>query len=186
LESVLEEIISLKAVTKISYRDSNDHGSQQKDLMFVNVIENILTRNTLKQIDFDVDFDDDLDVANEFTKNFNVEEISLQHSNLSFKVWKKVFQALPNVKKVKIMAFENTFLENLGVILKNISDNFKDLKSLDVSIFSRYDNEEFDLQKINVCLDIIKDNFSMRSKGQLISKGNFDVFRSTKKPTKFC
>ena len=83
------------------------------------------------------------------------------------------------------MAFESTFLENLPVILKNIGDNFKDLKSLDVSIFSRYDNEGFDLQKINVCLDIIKDNFPMRSKGQLISKGKFGIFKSTKKPTKF-
>ena len=186
LESVLEEILSLKAVKKISYRDEKrQRGSAfpQEDLKFVRIIEKILTK-TLKQIEFEVVFENDLDVANEFTKNFNVEEITLQHSNLSFKVWKKVFQALPNVKKVKIMAFESTFLENLPVILKNIGDNFKDLKSLDVSIFSRYDNEGFDLQKINVCLDIIKDNFPMRSKGQLISKGNFGVVKSTRKLTK--
>ena len=187
LDSVLEEILSLKAVTKISYRDGNDHGDQQDtdNLKFVKIISSILTRNTLKQIDFEVEFDQDLDVGNEFTKNVNVEEITLRYSNLSFKVWKKFFQALPNVKKVKIVAFENKFLENLPVILRNISDNFKDLKSLDISIFSRYDDEEFDVQKIRDCFDIIKDNFPMRAKGQLISKGNFCVFKSTKNPTKF-
>ena len=188
LESVLEEILSLKAVTNISYRDEkNWEGSAfpQEDLKFVRIIKSILTRNTLKQINFQVEFDQDLDVGNEFTKNFNVEEISLDCSNLSFKVWKKVFQALPNVKKVKIVAFESTFLENLPVILRNISDNFKDLKSLDVSIFSRYDDEEFDVQKIRDCFDIIKDNFPMRAKGQLISKGYFDVFKSSKKQTNF-
>ena len=185
LDSVLEEILSLKAVTKISYRDGNDHGFQQDNLKFVKIIESILTRNTLKQIDFEVEFDQDLDVGNEFTKNVNVEEITLRYSNLSFKVWKKFFQALPNVKKVKIVAFENKFLENLPVILRNISDNFKDLKSLDISIFSRHDDEEFDVQKIRDCFDIIKDNFPMRAKGQLISKGNFCVFKSTKNPTKF-
>jgi hypothetical protein len=69
--------------------------------------------------------------------------------------------------------------------LKNISDNFKDLKSLDVSIFSRWDDEEFDVQKIHDCFDIIKDNFPMKAKGQLISKGYFDVFKSSKKQTNF-
>ena len=124
-------------------------------------------------------------MENEFTKNFNVEEITLQYSNLSFKVWKKVFQALPNVKNVKIVAFENTFLENLQLILRNISDSFKDLKSLDVSIFSRYDDEEFDVQQIQDCFDIIKDNFPMRAKGQLISDEYFDVFKSPKKGNNF-
>ena len=57
--------------------------------------------------------------------------------NPSLEVWKKVLDALPNLKKVKVVTLDN--IENLALIVKNISI-FKHLKFIDVGICSRDDD----------------------------------------------
>ena len=81
-------------------------------------------------------------------------------------VCKKVFDALPNLKKVKVVIFDD--LENLSSILKNISV-LKRLKSLNVTINNCGDHEKLDEQKlrdcreISDCCDVIKDSFPMNA-----------------------
>ena len=159
-DMVKKEILSLDLVSRIEYRFK-----KQDNLKFVRIIESILTRPNLKQIDFHgfFDFDSNLDIWNEFPKNFTVHEITFRNRNFSFnfKIWKKVFDALPNIKRVRVVTFDN--IENLPMILKNIS-NFKNLKSLHFAICSRYHNEKINVKKIQDCCNIIKGNFPMKAK----------------------
>ena len=98
---VINEILSLDNVTKIRYCDVIN----QEDLDFVKIIKSILTRPNLKQIYFDIDMDLDLDIEEEFPKNLIVEEITLAYgSNFPFKFWKKVLDALPNIKTVNVFS----------------------------------------------------------------------------------
>ena len=164
---VLEEILSMDNVSKITYSAVILEGyDPQEYINFVKMIESIFSRPYLKQIDFDVLISDyvDLDIVTAFPKNCNVEEVSF---NMGFKpeLCKRVFDALPNLKKVKAVIFDDNF-ENLPLILKNISV-LKYLKRLNVAICSRNEDEEIDEQKIRDCLErincceVIKDSFPM-------------------------
>ena len=64
---------------------------------------------------------------------------------------KKVFDALPNLKKVKVVIFD---IKNLPLILKN-SSVLKHLKRLNVAICSRHEGEKIDEQKFRDCLQRI-------------------------------
>ena len=99
----INEILSLDNVTKIRYCDVIN--VEQENLDFVKIIRSILSRSNLKQICFDIDMDFDLDIEETFPKNLNVEAITLEYgSHFSFKFWKKVLDALPNIKTVKVFS----------------------------------------------------------------------------------
>ena len=168
IHSVIEEIHSLANVSKIEYECH-----LQITLDFVKVIKSILSRPSLKQISFAGAWhfsDSRFDTEEEFPKNCNVEEIEIEfdfHFFWSFEFWNKLFDALPNIKKVQIF---NRFhsdnvdidFENLPVFLKNIS-GLKHLKSLNVKIMCYHNFEYFDAQKFGHILEIIKNNFPMNS-----------------------
>ena len=162
---VLEEILSMDIVSKITYSAVILEGyNPQEYINFLKIIESIFSRPYLKQIDFDVLISDyvDLDIVTAFPKNCNVEEVSF---NMGFKpeLCKRVFDALPNLKKVKAVIFDDNF-ENLPLILKNISV-LKHLKRLNVAVCSRHEDEKIDGQKLRDCLErsncceVIKDSF---------------------------
>ena len=157
VDTVVEEILSLENVSKIRYSEAiRAPYYQQEKLKFVKIVRSILSRPHLKQIEFNVDFNFNLDIENEFPKNFHVEGITLRSFNLSFKVWKKVFDALPNIREVEVVTFE----DNLVVILKTLS-NLKYLKFLHVTISNR---DHIKVPKIRDCFDVIRDNFPMKTK----------------------
>ena len=165
-ESVLEEILSLDNVSKITYTAVILEGYvQQEYINFVKIIGSILSRPCLKQIDFDVLMSIDLDIVTAFPKNFIVEEFNFE-AGLKPEISKKLFDALPNLKKVKVVIFDN--VENLPLILKNISV-LKHLECLNVAICSRNEDEQIDEQKLRDCLersnccDVIKDSFPMNA-----------------------
>ena len=137
----------------------------------------------LKQIVLDVAFYNLTfieDIEGESPKNLNVEKITfdLDLQRLSFKVWNKLFNALPNIKQVKVVTYE---YENLKVFLKHISV-LKNLKSLNLQIYGRDDNEKFDAQnighllEIKNCCNIIKNNFPMNSEIVIADKCWMDDF----------
>ena len=104
----------------------------------------------------------DLDIVTAFPKNFSVEEIKFE-AGFKPEACKKVFDALPNLKKVKFVIFDN--FDNLPLILKNISV-LKHVKSVNVVICR---DEKIDEQKLRDCLersnccDFIKDSFPMNA-----------------------
>ena len=93
--------------------------------------EAILTRPTLKQIEFWISNSDlGFEIEQKFIKNSMVEEITFRFSPpfSDFKKIKTLSDALPNIKTVRVL---NTrpYIENLPAILKIISD-FKKLEFL--------------------------------------------------------
>ena len=163
VDTVVEEILSLNNVSKIKY-SQNIHRAidyQQEKLKFIKIVESILSRPYLKQIEFDITFDFNLDIENEFSKNFHVEEIKLRSTNFSLKLWKNIYDALPNIRKVKVVMCED--IKNLVVILKGLC-NFKNLKFLHVTIRNRDRYKIFNEPKIRDCFDVIRDNFPMKTK----------------------
>ena len=69
---------------------------------------------------------------------------------------KKMFDALPNIKRVRVVSSNKNDIENLPVFLKMIGD-FKKLESLH---FAKYC---LDVQKIQDLLNIVKD-FPIKAK----------------------
>ena len=159
IDSVVEEILSLDNVSEIIYR-SHSCGCYDK------IIRNILTRPYLKQIIFDGRFDIlRFDTEEEFPINCYVEEIEFDlHFLIAVKLRDKLFDALPNIKKVKIivsLSSENQFKILLDYI-KTIS-KLQHLKSLNVKICSRYD-EPFDAKRFGNFPEMICEiNFPMKS-----------------------
>ena len=163
VDTVVEEILSLNNVSKIKY-SQNIHRAidyQEEKLKFIKIVQSILSRPYLKQIEFDITFNFNLDIENEFSKNFHVEEIKLRSTNFSLKLWKSIYDALPNIRKVKVVMCED--IENLVVILKSLS-NIKNLKFLHVTIRNRDRYKIFNEPKIRDCFDVIRDNFPMKTK----------------------
>ena len=72
---------------------------------------------------------------------------------------KKMFDALPNIKRVRVVSSNKNDIENLPVFLKMIGD-FKKLESLH---FAKYGLKKFDVQKIQDLLNIVKD-FPIKAK----------------------
>ena len=176
VDSVVEEILSLDNVSKIRYSQTDDYLSQtlralnyqQEKINFVKIVRSILSRPYLKQIEFNVAFDYKLDVEKTFSKNFHVEEITLRSGNLSLKVWKNIFDALPNIRKFKaVILFRD--IKTLAVILKGLS-NFKKLKFLHVTICNRDHYNKLNKPEIRDCLDIIRDNFPMKTEVVIADK----------------
>ena len=163
VDTVVEEILSLNNVSKIKY-SQNIHRAidyQQEKLKFIKIVQSILSRPYLKQIEFDITFNFNLDIENEFSKNFHVEEIKLRSTNFSLKLWKSIYDALPNIRKVKVVMCED--IKNLVVILKGLC-NFKNLKFLHVTIRNRDRYKIFNEPKIRDCFDVIRDNFPLKTK----------------------
>ena len=175
VDSVVEEILSLDNVSKIRYSQTDDYPSQrasehlfqgpsnyqQEKLKFVKIVQSILSRPYLKQIEFNVAFHYYMEIEEMFPKNFHVEEITLRSNNLSLQVWKNIFDALPNIRKFKVVILFNTFYK-LDVILKDLS-NFKKLKFLHVSICIHNHHKKFSKTEIRDCFYIIRDNFPMKT-----------------------
>ena len=121
-DSVLEEILSLDNVSKITYSATILEGYDQQLINnFVKIIESILSRPCLKQIDFDVLLNMDLEFVTAFPKNFIVEKVNFE-AGFKPEACKKVFDALPNLKKVKVVIFDYIFdnFEKLTLILKTL------------------------------------------------------------------
>ena len=180
VDSVVKEILSLDNVSKIRYSQI-DYLSQtvralnyqQEKLNFVKIVRSILSRPYLKQIEFNVAFDFNLDIEKKIPKNFNVEEITLQSANLSLKVWKNIFDALPNIRKFKVVIlFEDT--TSLDVILKGLS-NFKKLKFLHVTICNCDHYKKFNKTEIRDCFHIIRDNFPMKTEVVIADKDSTNL-----------
>ena len=138
----------------------------KKYINFVKIIESIFSRPCLKQIDFDVLLNMDLEFVTAFPKNFIVEKVNFE-AGFKPEASKKVFDALPNLKKVKAVIFDDNF-DNLPLILKNISV-LKHLKRLNVAVCSCHEDEEIGKQKIRDCLErgnccnVIKESFPMNA-----------------------
>ena len=163
VDTVVKEILSLNNVSKIKY-SQNIHRAidyQQENLKFFKIVQSILSRPYLKQIEFNVAFDFNLDIENEFSKNFHVEEIKLRSTNFSLKLWKNIYDALPNIRKVKIVICED--IGNLVVILIALS-NIKNLKFLHVTIRNHNRCKIFNEPRIRDCFVFIRDNFPMKTK----------------------
>ena len=163
VDTVVKEILSLNNVSKIKYSQNKyrEMDYQREKLNFVKIVQSILSRPYLKQIEFDITFDFNLDIENEFSKNFHVEEIKLRSTNLSLTAWRNIYDALPNIRKVKVIMCED--IENLVVILKGLS-NFKNLKFLHVTIRNRDRCKIFNEPRIRDCFVFIRDNFPMKTK----------------------
>ena len=102
-----------------------------------------------------------MDPEKTFSKNFHVEEITLRSNDLSLQVWKNIYDALPNIRKVKVVICED--IKNLVVILKSLS-NIKNLKFLHVTIRNRDRCKIFNEPRIRDCFVFIRDNFPMKTK----------------------
>ena len=137
--------------------------------------ETLLTRPALKQIDFQTSTVDlDFDMEQEFTKNPMVEEITFLSDCVlnvpGLKKIKKLFDALPNIKRVRVVTYDNKYyIENLLVFLKMIGD-FKKLESLHFAIEGL---KKFDVQKIQDLLNIVKD-FPIKAKVVIADMSDFD------------
>ena len=162
-EIVREEITSMNSLRRISL---TLHSVVRIPSGF---FETILTRPSLKQIDFRL-FDDlhfGCGIEQEFTKNPMVEELTSWLNVLLLKKLQKMFDALPNIKRVRIVAYskndmENLSLndiENLALFLKMMS-NFEKLESLHCAIRGL---ENSGVQKIQDLLNIVKD-FPIKAK----------------------
>ena len=176
-EKLKEDIMSFNCVTKIIYSEYEFGGFQQDELKSAKIIESILTRKTLKQVEFDVFFDSNFDYGNEFPKNLTVDEITLhpRSEGLSSNIWSKVFDALPNIKMVKIVTYDTNNFENLIVILRNLLRAFKYLKSLHFAWIALED-ERFGSQKIQDCYNFIKENFPSKAKVIIVEYESYDRY----------
>ena len=176
-EKLQEEIMSFNCATKIIYSEYEFEGFQQDNLKFANIIECILTKKQLKQVEFNVFLDSNFDYENEFPKNLTVDEITLHPrcEDLSSNIWSKVFDALPNIKIVKIVSDDTYTFENLVVILKNLLRSFKYLKSLHIAWIARED-EKFGSQKIQDCYNFIKENFPLKAKVIIAEYESYDRY----------
>ena len=176
-EKLQEEIMSFNCATKIIYSEYEFEGFQQDNLKFANIIECILTKKQLKQVEFNVFFDSNFDYENEFPKNLTVDEITLHPrcEDLSSNIWSKVFDALPNIKMVKIVTYDTNNFENLIVILRNLLRAFKYLKSLHFAWIASED-ERFGSQKIQDCYNFIKENFPLKAKVIIAEYESYDRY----------
>ena len=153
-EAVREEILSLNFVRRISIIAIKNY----------RLIEAILTRPNLNQIDFFLDsFDLDSNIQQGFQKNVTVEEITLRSSGIrALEFWKQLFDALPNTKRVRIVFRRHVDvleMENMLEFLKIISD-FKNLEFLHFAI---EDLKDSGVRKMQDCCNII-DNFPIKAK----------------------
>ena len=158
-----EEIMSLNRIERIlidlrgpELRPGMDHVISRR------LIEAILTRPNLKQIDFEfLNLDFNSNIEQKFSKkNFTVEEITFscyRSKPLNLELLKQLFDALPNTKRVRVILFYP--LVNMLEFLKIISD-LKNLKSLH---FAMHGLKNSGVQKIQDCCNII-DKFPIKAK----------------------
>ena len=163
-ERVNEEIMSMNSLKRISlysWSVSIPRG----------FFEAILTRPTLKQIDFKISCTNlGSEIEQELIKNSMVEEITFRVFGarleaaggpffLDLKKFKALSDALPNIKRVRVVTRSDNAIENLPEILKIISD-FKKLESLHCAIHGLGNSG---VEKIQDLLNIIKD-FPIKTK----------------------
>ena len=159
LPRVKEEIMSMNFLKRISLTLHSD------DSIPSGFFETILTRPSLKQIDFELfsNLNFGCGIEQEFTKNPNVEELTFRFlvdtNVLLLKKLQKMFDALPNIKRVRIVAHSKNDIENLPLFLKMMS-NFEKLESLHCAINGL---ENSGVQKIQDLLNIVKD-FPIKAK----------------------
>ena len=86
--------------------------------------ETILTRPALKQIDIHSLTSLDFDIEQEFPKNYTVEEITFKlvgREIFNLEKWKKLFDALPNIKRVRVVQWGKYPPYNLPEFIKVLS-----------------------------------------------------------------
>ena len=127
-------------------------------------MEAILTRPNLRQIDFGCSYPDASNIDQEFPKNFAVEEITIMsfNHNLNIRYWKRLFDALPNTKRVRVFhaSSQKPILICILEFLK-ITGEFKNLKSLHFAMYGH--NVWFSVQQIQDCCKIIA-NYPIKAK----------------------
>jgi hypothetical protein len=161
---VNEEIMSMNSLRRISL----EFGSLVIPSGF---FEAILTRPTLKQIDFKISCTNlGSEIEQGLIKNSMVEEITFGVLGArpgaargpffsDLKKFKALFDALPNVKRVRVVTYPDNETEYLPAILKIISD-LKKLESLHCAIRGLGNSG---VEKIQDLLNIIKD-FPIKAK----------------------
>ena len=139
-------------------------GRGQKSRKFADVLngwsQSILTRKQLKEIELSVYFHSNFNYENVFPKNLSVDEIFLNvpfFGHLASEIWIKVFDALPNIKTVRVGGSFGS--NNVVMILKKLIRAFKGLKSLHYVCF-----EKLGSHQLNDCYNFIKENFPLKSK----------------------
>jgi hypothetical protein len=134
-----------------------------------------LTRKQLKEIELSVDFPPNFNYENVFPKNLSVDEIFLNWpcacGHLASEIWIKVFDALPNIKTVRVGGSFGS--NNVVMILKKLIRAFKGLKSLHYVCF-----EKLGSHQLNDCYNFIKENFPLKSK-VIIATNESDHFIGT-------
>ena len=151
-EMLREEIMSLNSLRRIYISIYDEVISRQ-------VYEAILTRPALKQIDINSGFMHIDNIEHEIPKNYTVEEITFDGDIFHSEKWKKMFDALPNIKRVRVVQWRKYPPYNLPEFIKVLSV-FKNLESLHFAIA----RIEHDGPKIQDLLKIIKDNFPIKAK----------------------
>ena len=157
-QRVYEEIMSMNSLRRISLKF---HTVSIPRGFF----EAILTRPTLKQIDFHIrNSNFGSEIERELIRNSMVEEITFSVFGArpeaaggpffsDLKKFKALSDALPNIKRVRVVTRSDNAIENLPEILKIISD-FKKLESLHCAIHGLGNSG---VEKIQDLLNIIKD-----------------------------
>ena len=124
-----EENMSLNSLRRISTVFIH------RDVISKQCLEAILTRPALEQIDIHFNTGLDFDIEQEFPKNYTVEEITFKlvgREIVNLEKWKKLFDALPNIKRVRVVKGLD-YIYNFHVFIKILSV-FKNLESLHFAI----------------------------------------------------
>ena len=119
--------------------DRKDGPFQQDAANVCDILAKILAKPNLKQIEFLLEFDHDLDY--DFPKNYDVKTLELYGCDLTFWIWKKIMESTPNVETIYIYSEQD--LTELPKMMKSL-DNFKKLKSLQVEVDNFVEEEELE------------------------------------------
>ena len=120
-------------------RKRKDGPFQQDAANVCDILAKILCRPNLKQIQYLLDFDHDLDY--DFPKNHDVKRLELYGCDLTFWIMKKIMESTPNVEEIYIDT--NQDLTELPMMMQSLNGfKFKKLKSLQVEVDNFVEEEE--------------------------------------------
>ena len=131
--------IEFTAVDPVVDRKRKDGPFQQDAANVCDIIAKILCRPNLKQIQYLLDFDHDLDY--DFPKNYDVKSLELYGCDLTFWIMKKIMESTPNVEEIYIDTEQD--LTELPMMMQSLNGfKFKKLKSLQVEVDNFVEEEE--------------------------------------------
>ena len=112
-------------------RKRKDGPFQQDAANVCDILAKILGKKNLKQIQYLLDFDHDLDY--DFPKNHDVKRLELYGVDLTFWIMKKIMESTPNVEEIYIDTEQD--LTELPMMMQSLNGfKFKKLKSLQVEV----------------------------------------------------